>query len=253
MSKYKYEINEDFKEFKKNLINIKKDFENSELSIHKARNELKVIEFNKCKLIVKSFKIPNLINKIVYVYFRDSKAKKSYFNALKLIEKNILTPKPVAYIEFYKNGMLNDSYYVSEEIKYDFLIREPLYNKDFKDRENILKQFVCFTYKNHKKGVFHKDYSAGNILVSKKDSGIYDFYLVDINRMQFCNIDIKKAMLNFNKFWSDEPTLKFIAKEYSTLSGYDEQECISLILHYDTKLKNFVQRRRKLKKMFFGE
>ena len=39
------------------------------------------------------------MNQVVYSYFRDSKAKKSYENSLK-IEKFV--PKAFGYIEFYK-------------------------------------------------------------------------------------------------------------------------------------------------------
>ncbi|MFV7791629.1 hypothetical protein ACNO6Z_12365, partial [Aliarcobacter lanthieri] len=78
--------------------------------------------------VVKAFKIPNIINQVVYAYFRDSKAKKSYENAVKLINLNINTPTPIGYIEFYQNFLFKESFFISEKLDYLFTIREPLRN-----------------------------------------------------------------------------------------------------------------------------
>lgn len=123
MSNFKYEINKDYKKYEDFLINIKKEFEDNQNSIHKARNEIKVINHQNIDLVVKSFKVPNFLNKIIYTFFRSSKAKKSYDYALKI---GSFTPKPIGYIEFYENSTLDESYFVSEKFDYDFTIREPL-------------------------------------------------------------------------------------------------------------------------------
>ncbi len=73
---FKFELNDNYKNIKEFLINIKEFFDENSNTIHKARNELKVIEYMGVKTVVKAFKIPNKINQIVYAYFRDSKAKK---------------------------------------------------------------------------------------------------------------------------------------------------------------------------------
>jgi tRNA A-37 threonylcarbamoyl transferase component Bud32 len=243
----KYQLNKNYENIKDFLLNIKYYFQNNFNTIHKARNELKVIEYRKLKMVVKSFKIPNFINQIVYAYFRDSKAKKSYKNAIKLINLGINTPKPVGYIEFYKNFLFKDSFFISEKLDYLFTIREPLRDLNFVDRELILKRFVVFTYNLHKKGIYHKDYSAGNILVFKNERGEYDFSLVDINRMEFKYINLELALDNFAKLWLDEVNLYFIAKEYAKLSDIDEQKAINILKNRDKKLKNFIKLKRKIK------
>ncbi len=63
--------------------------------------------------VVKYFKIPYFINKIVYTFFKKSKAQKSYEYALKIKD---FTPKPIGYIEFYKFGLLDESYFVSRKV-----------------------------------------------------------------------------------------------------------------------------------------
>ena len=54
---YKYNLNPKYKHFENDLLNIQNIFNNSNESIHKARNELKIIELNGIKCVVKAFKI----------------------------------------------------------------------------------------------------------------------------------------------------------------------------------------------------
>ena len=153
----KYKINPKYKEeFTPFLKNIKEHFSNNDQSIHKARNELKIIEHNNIDTVVKAFKVPNIINQFAYAYLRGSKAKKSYENAMKLIELGVETPEPIGFIQFYEKGLLKESFFISLHQPYEFLIREPLYEADFEDRENIIKQFAKFTYELHQKNIFPK-------------------------------------------------------------------------------------------------
>ena len=50
---------------KKELLNIKDYFKASSNSIHKARNELKIID----KKVIKSFKKPSFLKSIYYTFF----------------------------------------------------------------------------------------------------------------------------------------------------------------------------------------
>lgn len=240
----KYKLNPSYELFKNFLLNIKNYFQENSNTIHKARNELKVIEYEGIQTVVKAFKIPNKINQIVYAYFRDSKAKKSYENAMKLIDVGINTPTPIGYIEFYKMGLFKESFYVSQKVDYAFTIREPLRDLEFQDREIILKKFVQFTYDLHQKQVFHKDYSAGNILVIKNGND-YSFSIVDINRMQFKPMNTQEGLDNFAKLWLDENSLELIAKEYAKLSNTNENEALNILKECDKKLKSFVEFKRK--------
>lgn len=242
----KYKLNPSYEVFKTFLLNIKNYFQENSNTIHKARNELKVIEYEGIQTVVKAFKIPNKINQLVYAYFRDSKAKKSYQNAMKLLELNINTPIPIGYIEFYKMGFFKESFYISQKVDYEFTIREPLRDLNFPDREIILKNFVAFTYDLHQKKVFHKDYSAGNILVVKQQSG-YSFSVVDINRMQFKTMSVEEGLDNFAKLWLDEESLLLIAKEYAKLSNTNEEKAIECLKQCDEKLKSFVEFKRKIR------
>lgn len=244
---YKYEINSQYKDFLNDLLNIKKLFSNSNNSIHKARNELKIIELDGVKYVVKSFKTPHFINRLAYTFFRQGKAKKSYFNAMKLQKLNVNTPQAIGFIEFFEFGLLCESYFISIYEPYDFTIREVFHHK-VDDVEKILKEFAKFTYEIHQKDVWHVDYSLGNILITKKDDGSFKFSLVDINRMEFKEISTQQGLKNFNKFWAkDEDDLPIIAKEYARLANFDEKEAIDIVLSEAKSLQSRVNLKRKLK------
>ena len=247
MENYKIEIDKDSICFQEFLLNIKDFFKQNSNIIHKARNELKIIEYKDIQTVVKAFRVPNFINQIVYAYFRDSKAKKSYKNAIKLRNLNINTPKPIGYIEFYRNFLFKESFFISEKLDYLFTIREPLRNTMLNDRELIIKRFVAFTYNLHKNSVYHKDYSAGNILVFKNKNDEYDFSIVDINRMEFKNIDLETGLDNFAKLWLDEDSLRLIATEYAKLSQNNEKIAIDILKKCDKRLKDFVEFKRKIR------
>lgn len=225
------------------LKNIRDSFNNSHISIHKARNEIKTIEFHNENLVIKSFKIPNIINKIVYTFFRDSKAKKSYKNSIKILD---FVPKPIGYIEFKEFGLIAESYFVSENFEYNFTIREALVESNFFEKESIFKAFAEFTFRLHENGIFHLDYSPGNILIKKEPEG-YTFKIVDINRMEFKNIDLETGLDNFAKLWLDEDSLRLIATEYAKLSQNNEKIAIDILKKCDKRLKDFVEFKRKIR------
>jgi serine/threonine protein kinase len=240
---YKYKINEKFKNFEKFTLDIENLFNIESENIHKARNELKIIEHDGLLTVVKSFKVPHFINKIVYTYFKDTKAKKSYEYSLRIGE---FTPKPISYIEFYDNGLLGKSYFISEKFDYDFTIREPLLDTNFEDKETILKSFAKFTYELHENQIFHQDYSPGNILVKKQNDG-YIFKIVDINRMKFIPLDIEARLKNFAKLWMKDDDLIIVAKEYSGLIGMNESEATQKALQFSQAHKDKINMKKRIK------
>ncbi|MBU1993894.1 hypothetical protein KKC15_04200 [bacterium] len=242
---YKLEINKKYENFKEILLNIKSIFSKNSDTIHLARNELKVIELAGVNTVVKAFRVPNILNRFVYAYLRKSKAYKAFHNAQKLHDLGVATPEAIGYIEFFTFGLLRESFFISREFKYDFTIahirdEQPTY------KEKVLEYFAEFTYEIHQKGVWHVDYSGGNILIRKKED-IYLFSLVDINRMKFRTISGYEGLENFNKLWFNENDLTIIAKTYARLASLDEKKAIEDILMHDRKLKNKIELKRKLK------
>ena len=230
--------------YKPLLANIQNNFQKSNNYLHKARNEIKIIDFNDEKLAVKSFRVPNFLNKIIYTFLRDSKSKKSYNNSIKI---NQFVPAPIGFIEFKKFGLLHNSYYVSEKFNYDFTIRELLFDNNFKDKKLILKLFAKFTSELHCNGIYHLDYSPGNILI-KKDNDSYIFKIVDVNRMKFIDFDLDTRAKNFSRIWLNDNDLEYIALEYCKLTNIDSELFIPIALKYSQKHKARTELKKRLKK-----
>jgi tRNA A-37 threonylcarbamoyl transferase component Bud32 len=220
-------------------------------SIHKARNELKIIELDGVKTVVKSFKVPHFLNRIIYTYLRKSKAYKSYHYALRLEELGISTPAPIALIECFESGLLADSYFISEYFDYDFTIRTPLL-EPLEDREEIFRAFAAYTYELHQKGVWHLDYSPGNILIKRSDQG-YQFSIVDINRMEFRPISALEGCENFNKLWASDEELEIMGREYARLSGLDETITIAEMKRHNDANKRIKNFKKRLKRWLKGD
>ncbi len=237
----KYEVLD--KRYRDFVEDIRTYFEDASRSLHKARNEIKVISFLEEDIVVKSFKIPHIINKFAYTFFRDSKAKKSYFNSLKIID---FVPKPIGYIEFFKFGLLYDSYFISEEFKYDFTIREVLLDSEFKDREKLFQSFAEFTYLLHEEGIEHLDYSPGNILIQKRTDG-YSFKIIDINRMRFSPLNNEDRLINFAKLWAKDEDLTIIIRAYAKKIDMDENKAIQIALDASQKHKDRKNFKKRLK------
>jgi serine/threonine protein kinase len=244
---YKLILNPKFNNFEKELLNIKNIFNNSNESIHKARNELKIIELNGIKCVVKSFKIPHFINRFAYTFLRDGKAKKSYLNAVRLMDLEVNTPEAIGVIEFFSAGLLSESYFVSAYEPYDFTIREVFHHK-IDDVEEVLKQFAKFTYELHQKGVWHIDYSLGNILITKKKNASYKFSLVDINRMEFKKVQEYEGLKNLNKFWpKDKNDLILLSQEYANQANLDSKKSVEIAIDEADKLEAKINMKKKLK------
>lgn len=240
-------------EFKKEELSIKNILDNFTVSGRvfddRQRNQIRLFELNGKIVNVKSFKIPNSINKIIYRYFRKSKARRSFEFALKLIDLGIGTPKPIAYFENFDFIGLNDSYYVCEHLEDVFEFRSLVQNEDFNQRESIIRQFVGFSYEMHQKGVEFLDHSPGNTLIKDNNDGTYSFYLVDLNRMKFHeSIDFQTRMKNLSHLTPQKDMIVTIANEYAKLSGEMEQNVFETLWKYTSDFQFRYHRKKRLKK-----
>lgn len=199
--------------------------------VQKGRNTIKTFKVNGIVLNVKSFKVPIWINRIAYKYFRKSKAERSFIYAKRLLENGVNTPDPVAFVETSEKGLFACSYYVSIHETVDGTIRD-IYTQPESESRSLVKAFTAFTARLHKKGVFHKDYSPGNIMYKKTDEG-YEFYLVDLNRIEFKEIKIFDSCKSFRRIRMDEDTIKTVANEYSGIRRYSKTLCEWLIGYYN--------------------
>ncbi len=200
-------------------VKIIKEFKTSGKVIDdRGRNLIKSFEVKGVIVNVKLFKVPHFINRVAYKYFRDSKAKRSYDHACLLKANHIGTPQPLAYFEYFTSSGIEQSYYFSEHLSYDFTFRELRSHPEYPDRDKILRQFTRFTFSLHENDIFFKDHSAGNTLIVKNGDN-YSFYLIDLNRMDFFKMDLDARMKNFAKLTEDADTVKIMSEEYAKLIG----------------------------------
>jgi serine/threonine protein kinase len=136
----------------------------------------------KLDVVIKEFRSRG-VNKLKSL-FLPGKALRAWRGGMALVEKEIDTPPPVAYLEKRKMLFLSQSFFLTEringvqEIRYLFLGLPP------KELQEVLVSLGQYLSSCHKKGILHRDLSDGNILVKKEESGEYRFYLIDTNRVR---------------------------------------------------------------------
>lgn len=237
----------------KNIIN---RFDSIQEYVAKGdRNSIKKIALeNKQTATIKSFKIPNVVNKFVYRFFRESKAQRSYDYAKKLIDLGFLTPYPIAYVEQTTPLQFLNSYYFCEMVEADLTYREMVHDKHWPNRTEILKQFTRFTYELHEAGIEFLDHSPGNTLIKQVEENKYEFYLVDLNRMNFHDeMDFDTRMKNFSRLTPHQEMVEIMAKEYAKLIHKEEEDVIQAMWQKTTEFQEKFhlkqQRKKKLKSL----
>lgn len=243
---YNFVVHPHYARFEAELKKVMQNFSNNgEYVTRGQRNVIKMVKIDDAFFNIKKFKTPNVPQSIVYRYFRKSKALRSFEFAEKLIELGIKTPHPVAYMEGFAVGLV-ESYYISEHQDYDFDFRELIHKQKFPDRENILKQFTRFTFKLHENNINFLDHSPGNTLIvnTDKEKNLYDFYLIDLNRMSFEPMTFEKRMFNFRRLWLSKKMIKIIAQEYAALYGKSYVEVHSLMSKYSREFQKKINSKK---------
>ncbi|MFV5701132.1 lipopolysaccharide kinase InaA family protein [Flavobacterium sp. XS2P12] len=218
------------------------------------RNTIKLFDLEGKTVNIKSFKIPNVINQVAYKYFRKSKAKRSFEYANKLLENGIGTPQPLAYAENFTLLGLEKSFYCSEHLQAELTFRELVQNPDYPDHENILRQFTKFTFDLHQKGIEFLDHSPGNTLIKKGSQDQYEFFLVDLNRMNFHDdMDFDSRMKNFHRLTPKIEMIAVMSEEYARLYNKKYDAVFDKMWFYtnDFQLKFHRKIARKKKLLFW--
>lgn len=210
--------------------------------IYSARNTIYRNSVEGVDLTIKCFKTPSFFNRIVYTYFRESKAKRSYENAVKLTSLSLGTPTPIAYIEIYKSCLIERSFYICSMLDAkDIRWWDKIENNDI-----LLDHLGDFIAYLHSKGVFHRDFSPGNILYDND----YNFYLIDINRMSFDVSSENILMQNFKCLHdSPEETARLAGKYARNYPDTDKETIIDNALVARKKYKSQQAFKRRIKNL----
>lgn len=253
-----YQINPKYAYLEKEILSVPIRFDKEGELIYKGRNILKVLNIGGIRMCIKSFKYPHIINKVVYAYFRKSKAERSYLYANRFVELGIGTPEPVAYILFRDKVGLTYSYYISLQLD-DVSTLRGLFLLPKEEQIEAFRAFTRFTYDFQQKGVYFIDHSLGNTLVKKDDDGVYLFWLVDLNRTQFEVVSSWKGLKNLSMLELPEFLLRTIGEEYALLNHEDKEEMVKRLIlltkahNEHVKRKGFIRNtRRMIKRRLFS-
>ncbi|WP_306352873.1 lipopolysaccharide kinase InaA family protein [Flavobacterium sp. '19STA2R22 D10 B1'] len=232
------------------IQNIIDNFEsNPSIFVKGDRNVIKLAKIKEETINIKSFKIPIILNQFIYKYFRKSKARRSYEYATALLKNGIKTPMPIAYSEEFNWIGLQHSFYISEHLTTELTYRELVTNRNYPDRDTILKQFVQFSFQLHEKGIEFLDHSPGNTLIKKIGEGQYEFYLVDLNRMNFHeSMDFDMRMKNLSHLTPDKDMVYEMSEEYARLYQKPVDEVFEKMWHYTHSFSVRFDRKRRMKK-----
>jgi len=236
-------IHPKFNYLKDYVEQVPKTFESLSSVLYRDRNLIKTDEVSNVKVVIKSYGRAYLTNRIRYSFFYPSKAERAYRNGIRLLEEGFLTPEPIAYIERSKGGLLTQSYFVS--LYTDFT---PLATIISDGQEDLIKDLVGFAYQLHRRGIYHMDFSSGNILY-KKQNDRFQFSLVDNNRMQFKKFNFSKGLTTFKRLGLTNEQLTILAKEYARLEKADESKTIEKMFDIVRKHQNRDRLRKQAKKM----
>ncbi len=231
----KFFINPQFEELNSFIHSLPESFANQGVVVRKVRNEIRRIKCGQFELVVKSYKVPNFINKIIYGSLRKSKAERAYDYAQLLLSRGIGSPTPVAYITERHSCLFRRSYFISllSACPYNYY---DLFEKAFEREEEILVAIAKTTAKMHENGFLHLDYTGGNILFDDREETI-PVELIDLNRMSFKKIGMVEGCKNFGKLRATEKMLETMGGAYAEARGYDKKECITLIKEFNSTWK----------------
>jgi len=134
------------------------------------------------EVVVKEFRPRGLVK--LRSLLTGSKARRSFYGSLYLKQNLIKAPEPVAYLENCSPWQDKAEYFLATRIKDSREIRFYFQNYSPDQLDLLLLKLAAFCREMHRRGIFHRDLSDGNILVREMETGIYEFFLLDTNRVR---------------------------------------------------------------------
>lgn len=195
--------------------------------LHDGRNTIRAFDTHEGRYVVKKYKRPGLFNRIVYTFFRKSKARRAYEHALRLRALGIDSPEPLAWAETRHSGLLADAWFVSRYTDYiplcDATRRFPE-----PDTLTLLTAFARFAATLHEKGILHEDFNHSNILYRIDPlSGEYRFQLIDVNRMKFRrHVGERASIVNLRRLSCPGAAYLFVLETYSEARGWNVSDTL---------------------------
>jgi hypothetical protein len=138
-------------------------------------------------------------HKTFFDRFKPSKAKRSWNGAVELMRRGIDSAHPVAFFEKTGDPTLKQNFYICDYVEADCSVGEMFgwfaqghsefttNNGKCVSAESVYHQLAAYLFNMHKRGVFFRDLSGGNILVKIDPEQNLHFSLIDTARARFYN------------------------------------------------------------------
>ena len=195
--------------------------------LYDGRNRVKAITLAGTPVVVKRFKRPNIIQRVVYTFFKKSKAERAYRYAAMMRQRGVLTPQEVAYVEISRHGLLADCSFVSLPCHLPPL-SSLLRRADF-DR-GVARQLGVAVARWHEVGVLHGDLNLTNILYEQDHRGHCRFWLIDTNRSTFDHATYLSCVNNIMRLSHDRPLLQYVVAAYAETRGWDTEKTVADVM-----------------------
>lgn len=218
--------------------------------IYTGRNTIKVFDTPQGLLNVKAYRVPSLMNRIAYTFFRKSKGLRAFTYPRVMAAAGVKSPAPVAYVEERKCGLIARSWLVTEQSRCGRTMYE-FGDKDMSvaDDRDAIAAFARFAASMHTAGVLHRDFSPGNILFDRVD-GEWCFELVDVNRMSFGQVSVERGCRNLARLWGQPEMFRLLAAGYAEARGADSGMCLAMIAEAREKFWRRFSRRHPVKYVY---
>lgn len=203
-----------------------------------ARNTVKsIVAPDGTRLAIKRFGRLNLFRKLVYSSFWRAKSRRAYDNGMRFIGLGFSTPEPVACIEIYRHGLLDDCYFISlystaTEL-FPRMVTAEHYDRALADRVAGLMAEL------HEHGAVHGDPNLKNILTAGDDRPLE---LIDTNRSYFRrHLSRRRCLRNLMRVTHRRDLITHVAERYAALRGFDSAQTVREVT---AMLERFERNRR---------
>lgn len=206
------------------------------------------------QLVVKRYKHPNPVQRIIYSFFRDTKAARAFRNASELRRRRIDTPLEIGYLEQWKNGLFEYGYYISS---YDGAPSISGRLTEIPEFDRIMAaDFAAFAAKLHEKGILHHDLNSTNVLYHPENRG-YRFSVIDINRMDFkpegsCPSK-GECLENLTRFTGKMDLFEYVARCYAESRKWPVETTVKKALAVKIRHDRKWSRRKAFLRKFSGK
>jgi tRNA A-37 threonylcarbamoyl transferase component Bud32 len=241
-------VNPDFANLEEDIKVLPYKFNFFGTVIYQKRNIVKRMQMQDTVVVVKRFKRPNPVQRIVYTYFKPSKAERGFKYAERFENLGIHTPQSVAYIEIKRGRLLRDSYYVATNFEGTTLDKMADAGEL---SDEVVGALARLLVKMHELGIEHGDPNLGNFMYAKGATGKEQFAVIDTNRSKFGReLSKRKSINNLKRLTHNRELLQRIVEQYASLRHWNSEKTTARVIKKLNKFEHNIKVRHTLKRIF---